>query len=391
MRSNVAVPDAASFDASRPMIGRLSAHDALSEEAQRIAGVGIWHYDYALDEVRWSKELFRIFGVSPDTFRPTFENFLECVHPDDREAMRAADRDSATTGEPMSFEHRIVRPDGEVRYVHEQAQIVIRDELGGHPILIGTTQDITQRRKAEETFAAQNARMKEMQAKLHLFARRNAVGEIAGALAHEINQPLLAISNYATGLRRFVDGIDADDAVATGLAEIERNVLRAGEIIRRLRDMAQHRELKKEPIDFGALVSGAAEYCTLGCEGASFEFEGRAAGTVLADPIQIAQVLTNLIKNACEAMEQSDPKIVSISTVEDTEQVTVCVSDTGPGLPRDLRLFEAVASSKAQGMGIGLSICRTIIESNHGRIWAESSAQGARFCFSLPRADAHAR
>jgi two-component system sensor kinase FixL len=302
--------------------------------------------------------------------------------------MLAADRNSSVIGKPMSFEHRIVRPDGEVRYVHEQAQIVIRDELGGHPMLIGTTQDITERKKAEEIVAAQDAKVKEMQAKMHFFARQNAMVDMAGILAHEINQPLLAISNYATGLRRVVDERDTENAISTGLAEIENSALRAGEIIRRLRDMAQHRELKKERIDLAELVRGVAEYSTSGCEAVSFEFDGQAAQPVLADQVQIAQVLTNLIKNACEAMEQSDPKTLSISTVEGANQVTVCVSDTGPGIPRDLHLFEAVASSKVHGMGIGLSICRTIIESNEGRIWAEPSAQGARVCFSLPRADA---
>jgi PAS domain S-box-containing protein len=148
MRTVVAVPDAASFGTSKPTITRLGQGDAVAKKLQSIAGVGIWRYDYALDLVTWSNEEFRIFGVSPDTFQPTFANFLTLVHPDDREAMLAANKD-AGLGNPMDFEHRIVRPDGEMRYVREQAQIVIRDELGGHPILIGTTQDITARKGAE--------------------------------------------------------------------------------------------------------------------------------------------------------------------------------------------------------------------------------------------------
>jgi PAS domain S-box-containing protein len=389
MRATVAIPDAASFDPPEPMIAGLSARDALAEEAQRIAGVGTWHYDYTSDVVSWSKELYRIFGVSQDRFHPTFESFLQCVHPDDREAMLAADR-SASSGKPMSFEHRIVRPDGEVRHVHEQAQIVIRNELGGHQILVGTTQDITERKKAEETVAAQEAKMREMRAKMHFLARQGAMATMAATLAHEINQPLLAISNYATGLRRTVEGLGTDSPISMGLAQIESNALRAGEIIRRLRSTAERRALKTEPIDLDRLVGEAVEFSTFGCEGVTFKFEGQAAGIVLADHIQIAQVLTNFIMNACEAMEQSEPKIITISMVEDAQRVTVCVSDTGPGVPPDVRLFEAIASGKEHGMGIGLSICRTIIESYGGRIWAEQPAQGARFCFSLPRADAGA-
>jgi PAS domain S-box-containing protein len=154
MRNHVAVPDLGSFGAHDLKTTKVGLRNPPAEEAQLIAGVGIWQYDYALDLVSWSEEEFRIFGVSPDTFQPTFANFLNLVHPDDRDAMLAADSEAAS-GKPMNFEHRIVRPDGEVRYVHEQAQIVIRDELGGHPILIGTTQDITAKKRAEMRASAQ--------------------------------------------------------------------------------------------------------------------------------------------------------------------------------------------------------------------------------------------
>jgi PAS domain S-box-containing protein len=154
MGNDVAVPDFEGGDAQNPTIPNLTLRSPAAEDAQHIAGVGIWQYDYATDLVSWSEEEFRIFGVSPDTFQPTFENFLNLVHPDDRDAMVAADN-QATSGKPMNFEHRIVRPDGEVRHVHERAQIVIRDGLGGRPILIGTTQDITARKTAEMKASAQ--------------------------------------------------------------------------------------------------------------------------------------------------------------------------------------------------------------------------------------------
>jgi C4-dicarboxylate-specific signal transduction histidine kinase len=187
-------------------------------------------------------------------------------------------------------------------------------------------------------------------------------------------------------MRHLVDAHDTG-AILLGLAQIESNALRAGEIVHRMRDVAERRELRKERIDFDELIREVVEFSTFGYEDVSFESGGQAVGIVLADHLQIAQVLTSLIRNACEAMAHSDPKIITISLVEDAEQVTVCVSDTGPGIPPDLRLFEATASGKEHGMGIGLSICRTIIDSSGGRIWAEQPAQGARFCFSLPRAE----
>ena len=152
-RYPAAIPDLDSIAAHNPTVTNMRAPDPAGQ-AQAVAGVGIWQYDYALDLVTWSEEEFRIFGVCPDTFRPTFANFLALVHPDDRDAMQAADNEAAS-GKPMNFEHRIVRPDGEVRHVHQQAQIVIRDERTGRAILIGTTQDVTARMGAERRGAAE--------------------------------------------------------------------------------------------------------------------------------------------------------------------------------------------------------------------------------------------
>jgi PAS domain S-box-containing protein len=161
MRSLVAVPDAASFGAPRPTGTGPGPRDTLAEEGEESARVGIWYYEYARDLVTWSDEEFRIFGVSPDMFQPTFSNFLELVHPDDRAAMAEANS-AAAFGKPMDFGHRIVRPDGEVRHVHERAQVVIRDPISGHQVLIGTTQDITERRSAERSASPQEGSLESL-------------------------------------------------------------------------------------------------------------------------------------------------------------------------------------------------------------------------------------
>jgi PAS domain S-box-containing protein len=185
MSYSIAVPDLDGFGAHSPTIREASQRNTSAEDARHIAGVGIWQYDYTLDLVSWSEEEFRIFGVSPDTFQPTFANFLELVHPDDRDAMLAANR-GAALGTPMNFEHRIVRPDGEVRHVHEQAQFVIRDELGGHPILIGTTQDITAGKRAERRASAQ----KSVQERLSPRERATLVQIVNGASNKEAARAL---------------------------------------------------------------------------------------------------------------------------------------------------------------------------------------------------------
>lgn len=115
-----------------------------------------------------------------------------------------------------------------------------------------------------------------------------------------------------------------------------------------------------------------------------FSYDFRARGLVFADRTQIEQVSINLIKNACEAMARTSANCIAISTADAADSVTICITDTGPGVPKGLRLFEATVSGKLHGMGIGLPICRTIVEANGGRIWAERPERGARFCFSLP-------
>jgi two-component system sensor kinase FixL len=229
--------------------------------------------------------------------------------------------------------------------------------------------------------------MKEMQSELNFLSRQSAMSTMAAVLAHEINQPLTAITNYASGLRRIAGAEDPASPISQGLAEIETSALRAGDIIRRMRAIAQRGEVKKEQIDFDGLARSAVRFAGIVCEGTSIAFDCRAKGLVLADRIQIEQVLVNLVKNACEAMEGADEKLATISTADGADCVTICISDTGPGIAPDPHLFEAAVSGKAYGMGIGLSICRTIVEAHHGRIWVERPSRGARFCFSLPKAD----
>lgn len=227
------------LDALEEAVAKLSERQALGAEAQRIAGIGIWRLDTASGTLSWSDEVFRIFGVSAETFTPTLQGILALVHPHDRQAVRESGTTSVGSGEPSDLEYRIVRPDGKIRILCERNRIVTRDEFGGRTILLGTVQDITTRREAEEAVATQ---MREMQAELIFLSRQNAMGTMAATLAHEINQPLTAISNYATGLRRIVGLENPTSPISEGLAEIETNALRAGKIIRGMRAMAARGE-----------------------------------------------------------------------------------------------------------------------------------------------------
>ncbi|CAN5139113.1 PAS domain S-box protein [soil metagenome] len=263
----------------------------------------------------------------------------------------------------------------------------------GEHIFTGFIRDLTSRRESERE-------MVELQAKLVHVSRLSAMGTMASTLAHEINQPLTAIANYLEAARSMIG--NSDDALLLQLGEALElaagQSLRAGEIVRRLRSFVAvgDHEMQLEPLDM--LVEEATSLGLLGAHEAGITVTMTiAAGLdcVLVDRVQIQQVLINLIRNAIQAMQISTRKCLSIATAPDKDGwVRVTVADTGSGIEPTVRerLFEAFTSTKDDGMGLGLSICRTIVEAHGGRIWAESAnGGGTAFHFCVPLAeDVHA-
>lgn len=241
-------------------------------------------------------------------------------------------------------------------------------------------------------------RLIQSQAELIHVARVSELGAMGSALAHELNQPLTSIMNYIAVARRLLDaGMPASPrelnrALAHALASAER----AAEIIRRLRALVTKGEVERTPNDINAIIENALVLALAGGvlkdAGAQVKFDP-AARWVLADSIQIEQVLNNLLRNAAEAMEGLEHRDIIVSTRRDGQMVEISVADTGPGVAdRDYeRVFESFHSAKGAGMGLGLSISRTIVEAHGGRIWAEPGETGAVFRFTLPVARAPRR
>ena len=255
----------------------------------------------------------------------------------------------------------------------------------------GFVRDLTERQEAE-------SRLQELQAELVHVSRLTALGEMASALAHELNQPLSAISNYVTGSRTLLarsggGGGKVDDA----LERAAEQALRAGQIIRRLRDFVARGETERRIESLPRLLQDAGALALVGARehGIDVRFAiDSEAGMVLADKVQVQQVVLNLIRNAMDAMEESPRRELRIAArAVEGGMAEVSVADTGPGISDEVagQLFQPFVTTKADGMGIGLSISRTIIESHGGRLWAEPAPGGGTiFHFTLRMVDREA-
>jgi two-component system sensor kinase FixL len=253
----------------------------------------------------------------------------------------------------------------------------------------GFVRDLTERRDTQ-------ARMQELQAELLHISRLTALGEMASTLAHELNQPLSAIANYLNGGRKLLERETPDTVrAAEAMNKAAEQALRAGQIIRRLRDFVSRGESDREIASLSKLVEEASALALIGAKElgvrVSYQFDPHV-DLVVADKVQVQQVILNLIRNAIDAMITSPTRFLKITTQAADEDglARVSVADTGPGLSPDIasRLFQPFVTTKAQGMGVGLSISRTIIESHGGRVWVDSNADGgATFHFTMRRLD----
>lgn len=260
---------------------------------------------------------------------------------------------------------------------------------GTQRFFTGFIRDLTERQQTE-------ARLQELQSELVHISRLTAMGEMASTLAHELNQPLAAIANYLKGSQRMLEG-DSDEKSVTlrdALNKAADQAMRAGHIIRRLRDFVSRGESERRVENITKLAEEASALALVGVKDrgirVQFQFDP-SVDLVLADRVQVQQVLLNLIRNAMDAMETAPVRelVIAVAPVEGN-LVRISVSDSGSGIAPEIaeQLFQPFVTTKRQGMGVGLSISRTIIEAHGGRIWAEANASGGTtFHFTLAAVD----
>lgn len=345
------------------------------ERISTMASIGVWEFDLLNHELRWTDAVYDLYELPRGT--PVDREMIgHCYSAETRLEVERRRSHAIATGGSFDIDVAITTFSGSRRWVHLTADV--EQEAGVSVRIFGTQQDITERKNAQE-------HVQKLQRELVHQSGRNGMSSMAGTLAHELNQPLAAISNYITGVERLLKPIDLPELAGIGLNQIKENALRAGEIIRGMRSMAERGRGRAQKFDLADVLQEAvASACPINAQGfVNIQLDHR--GTVLGDPVQMMQVASNLLRNACEAMAGSEEQEIRIVSRDDGVFVNIAISDNGPGLPDDLKLFEPTPSAKVNGMGIGLSICRTIVEANGGKIWVEPSKAGATICFSLPQ------
>lgn len=344
---------------------------------------GIWDWQLASGDLFISPRMREMLGIPPEDGDSAPRRFLDSVHPDDYPIVQAGWH-AHLEGQASHFEaeYRYRMPDGAYRWFLARARTV-RDASGVPVRLVGSLTDTTGRKEAEEA-------ARQRQAELAHVLRVGAMNEMAASIAHELNQPLAAIVNYARGcVRRMGSGSGAPEML-DALDRIAAEALRAGEVVRSLTRVVRKEPPRETTLDLVPLVREAV--ALVRAEATERGISVRVApaddiGAVRGDGVQLQQVVLNLLRNALEAIA-TPPGLIEVRVTPAADGVRLSVSDSGNGIPPELRdrVFAPFFSTKQTGLGMGLSISRTIVEAHGGRLWVEANADtGATFSLTLPR------
>jgi signal transduction histidine kinase len=366
----------------------LRRSETLLAQGQKLSRTASWTLQPTTGAMRWSAELFDIFGTDRAAIAPSFQLFRDRVHPDDRARFDAAVAMAVEGSTNFSCEVRIIAGGGAVRHVHALGEV--QTEPLREKEVIGTVMDLTDRKRTEQA-------LHDAEADLARTLRLATLAELTASIAHEINQPLAAIVANASACVRFLARRPAAVGNAKEAADcIVSDGTRAGEVIARVRALLSKQGPRHVALDINAIIAEVLDLlrATLDRQRITVRTEMVASlPPVMGDAVQLQQVLVNLVTNAAEAMRDiaDRPRAVTIRSGIDATGVLVTVEDEGIGFdPQEIdRIFDSFYTTKAEGIGVGLSISRSIIEAHGGQLSAFPAVpQGARLCFALPVANA---
>jgi PAS domain S-box-containing protein len=370
----------------------LRRSEAYLAEAQRLSQTGSWAWSPEEGIRYWSEECYRVLSFDPQGGLPQHEDFIQRLHPDDQPAFRELIQTVSREKTEFEADYRIVHLDGPVRDIHVVGHPVL--STSGHLVeFVGTVIDVTERRRAEQ----ERARLRQLEADLAHINRVSTLGEMIASLAHEVKQPIAAARNNARAALNFLDRSPPDlREVREAVDCIMGDADRAADIVERIRDHIKKAPPRKDRVDLNEAINEVIVLARSAITKNGVSVQTRLTEgslPVQVDRVQVQQVVLNLILNAVEAMAsvEAGARELLISTKQnETNDIVVAVSDSGPGIdPKNLdRVFEAFYTTKSSGVGMGLSICRSIIEAHGGRLWADANKpRGAVFQFTLPNAE----
>jgi PAS domain S-box-containing protein len=370
---------------------RLQLEKLLFESEERMAfaaeaaDLGLWRWEAAHDRFWSTAHCREMFGI-PHSAEYTMTAMTDAIHSEDRTAVTLAMQNGIRSGLTYELQYRVRLGDGQLRWVRTRARSY-KNQDGKVVRIAGTVTNISEHKKMQ-------AEVERQQQSLAHLARVGVIGELSGALAHELNQPLTAILSNAQAIQRMIKQQPLNLAELEGaIADIIEDDSRAGDVIRHLRALLKKDETHHDLLNVNDLVTNAlhltrSDLISRRVATVTQLFPGRLP--VKGDAVQIQQLLLNLILNASEAMSDrldSGGVLMIASDLVSGNHVHLSISDTGPGIDPDLmaKLFDAFFTTKAHGLGLGLSICRAIVLRHGGKIWAENNpGEGATFHIYLP-------
>jgi PAS domain S-box-containing protein len=366
---------------------RLRRSESYLAAGQRLTETGSWGWKIASGEVYWSEQQYKLFGWDPQGPPPDLAQCLQLIHPEDREFVAAELEAAVREARRGDWVCRMVTRDGAVRHTHTTAQPVLED---GRPVeLLGVTMDITERVQRE-------AALGRSQEQLAQATRLLAMGALTSSVAHEFAQPLAAVVTNGAACVRWLNRSEPNLDEARSAAErILRDGLRAGEILEHVRSFIQLGQVNKTSFQANDLVDEVLDMVRSLAAAHKVAVRtrfGEELPAMDADRVQIGHVILNLVTNAIEALATTigQARVVEIGVDrENGGGLRVSVADSGPGLDpvRREKPFDLFSTTKPHGFGMGLAICRSIVEGHGGRLWVSSEpGKGARFHFILPPA-----